>query len=94
MRANSSRLVLVLWLAAQFSIGIQAQDVPVVDNLWRLIAQEDTDEDRRITLHDRLTPFVVQDLQGRPARTISGATTYRCYSRNLNELKTTIEPRS
>jgi alpha,alpha-trehalase len=73
MRANSSRLVLVLCLAERFAFGIRAQDVPVVDNLWRLVAQEDTDGDRRITVQDRLTPFVVEDLRGRPARTISDA---------------------
>ena len=34
-----------------------SQTVPVADNLRRLVAQEDTDGDQKITIHDRTTPI-------------------------------------
>jgi len=37
-----------------------SQTVPVSENLWRLVGQEDTDGDRKITVHDRTTPFEVR----------------------------------
>jgi alpha,alpha-trehalase len=43
----------------------------VVQNLWRLEEQEDTDKDRRITVHDRITPFQLQNEQGRAVLTLS-----------------------
>ncbi len=48
-----------------------AQTVPVVDNLWRLTAQEDTDGDQKITLHDHTTPFVLRDDRDAPVRTLT-----------------------
>jgi len=47
-----------------------SQTVPVLDNLWRLVPQEDTDGDRRITVHDRVTPFAIEDRSGKPIRSI------------------------
>jgi alpha,alpha-trehalase len=38
--------------------------VPVSENLWRLVAQEDTDGDRKNTIHDRTTPFEVRGETG------------------------------
>ncbi len=54
------RRVAWLWLLL---LGAPAfsQTVPVTDNLWRLVAQEDTDHDRKITVHDRTTPFEIRD---------------------------------
>jgi alpha,alpha-trehalase len=51
---------------------VDAQTVPVPQNLWRLEQQEDTDGDHRITIHDQLTPFVIQDGQAAAVRTVSG----------------------
>ena len=34
--------------------------IPVVNNFWRLVAQEDTDGDHRITIHDHITPFEIR----------------------------------
>ena len=48
-----------------------AQTVPVAPNLWRLIAQEDTDGDQKITVHDHTTPFVIREANGAPARTLT-----------------------
>jgi alpha,alpha-trehalase len=48
-----------------------SQTVPVPDNLWRLADQEDTDGDRRITVHDRTTPFEIRNLDGSVARTVT-----------------------
>jgi hypothetical protein len=36
-----------------------SQTVPVSENLWRLVAQEDTDGDRKITILDHITSFVI-----------------------------------
>jgi hypothetical protein len=35
------------------------QNVPGSENVWRLVGQEDTDGDRKITIHDRTTSFEV-----------------------------------
>jgi alpha,alpha-trehalase len=48
-----------------------AQTVPVSENLWRLVAQEDTDGDRKITIHDHTTPFEVRNENGEAVRTIT-----------------------
>ena len=48
-----------------------SQTVPVTDNLWRLAAQEDTDGDQKITIHDRVTPFVLRDVRGAAVMTVS-----------------------
>ena len=37
-----------------------SQTIPVTDNFWRLVAQEDTDGDHRITVHDQTTPFEIR----------------------------------
>jgi len=58
--------------------------VPVPENLWRLVAQEDTDGDRKITVHDQTTPFVIRDRTGAAARTI---TNFYQMSVLLQELK-------
>lgn len=48
-----------------------SQTVPVTDNLWRLVAQEDTDGDQKITVHDHTTPFVVRDATGAAFLTVT-----------------------
>jgi len=48
-----------------------SQTVPVVDNLWRLVAQEDTDGDRKITIRDHTTPFEIRDETGTVVRTVT-----------------------
>lgn len=77
-------------LAATLAAGILAatsvfsQTVPVADNLWRLVAQEDTDGDKKITIHDRTTPFTIHNQSGDPARTL---TNFYQMSVLLQELK-------
>jgi alpha,alpha-trehalase len=48
-----------------------SQTVPVAENLWRLMAQEDTDGDQKITVHDHTTPFVIRDHNSAVAKTIT-----------------------
>ncbi|HUE36724.1 MAG TPA: trehalase family glycosidase [Candidatus Acidoferrum sp.] len=43
------------------------------DNFVRLVAQEDTDGDKKITVHDHLTPFIICGTNGAPIETIQGA---------------------
>ena len=45
-----------------------AQSIPVPQNLWRLVAQEDTDGDQKITIHDHTTPFEIRDQNGAEVR--------------------------
>ena len=62
MKYASLRLCAILspfFVCAGFS-----QTVPVMDNFWRLVAQEDTDGDHRITIHDHTTPFEIRDQSG------------------------------
>ena len=61
-----------------------SQTVPVSENLWRLAAQEDTDGDRKITIHDQTTPFDIHDQTGAALRTL---TNFYQMSVLLQELK-------
>ena len=74
-------LVAVCWLTAS---PAYSQTVPVPDNLWRLVAQEDTDGDQKITVHDHATPFMIHDQSGGVARTL---TNFYQMSVLLQELK-------
>src|SRR5882724_419453 len=51
--------------------SVFSQTVPVADNLWRLAAQEDTDGDKKITIHDHVTPFEIRGQDGAPVRTLA-----------------------
>src|SRR5208282_419619 len=66
------------------AIAAFSQTVPVADNLWRLVAQEDTDGDQKITVHDHTTPFVIHDQNGAAVRTL---TNFYQMSVLLQELK-------
>lgn len=56
------------WLATASALS---QTIPVTYNLWRLVAQEDTDGDQKITVHDRATPFQLRDAAGVTIRTVT-----------------------
>ena len=64
--------------------SVPAQPVAVPENLWRLVAQEDTDRDQKITVHDQITPFVIRTPDGTAARTL---TNFYQMSVLLQELK-------
>lgn len=55
---------ITLLLSLLPAVSALSQTVPVLDNLWRLVAQEDTDHDQKITVHDQTTPFVLRDDRG------------------------------
>jgi alpha,alpha-trehalase len=59
-------LVFLLTVPPAFS-----QSVPVTDNLWRLVAQEDTDGDQKITVYDHITPFEIRDQNGADVRVVT-----------------------
>jgi alpha,alpha-trehalase len=61
-----------------------SQTVPISYNLWRLVAQEDTDGDKQITIDDRTTPFAIHDENGATVRTL---TNFYQMSVLLQELK-------
>jgi alpha,alpha-trehalase len=56
------------WIA---TTSMLAQTIPVPENLWRLVAQEDTDGDQKITIHDHITPFAIHDEIGVDVRTVT-----------------------
>jgi len=65
-----------LWLMALAGLAampIFSQTIDVPDNLARLIAQEDTDGDKKITVHDHLTPFKIRGMDGADIEQIQGA---------------------
>src|SRR5215469_16924166 len=64
-------LTILALLTFYASLTVRCQTVPAVQNLWRLEEQEDTDKDRRITVHDHITPFHLQSEQGRAVLTLS-----------------------
>ena len=63
-------LPLILLLMA---MPLLSQTINVPDNLARLVAQEDTDGDKKITIHDHLTPFEIRGTNGEAIETIQGA---------------------
>lgn len=60
----------VILLATAAPVFSQTLDVP--DNLARLVAQEDTDGDKKITVHDHLTPFEIRGTNGASIEKIQG----------------------
>jgi alpha,alpha-trehalase len=75
----------IVWLASLLAtVSLFSQTVPVADNLWRLAAQEDTDGDQKITVHDHVTPFVIRDRNGAGAHML---TNFYTMSVLLQELK-------
>jgi len=60
------RATLAVWLLNV--VVAFGQAIPVTQNLWRLVVQEDTDGDRKITIHDRTTPFEIRDANGSTLR--------------------------
>ncbi|HEY1789970.1 MAG TPA: trehalase family glycosidase [Verrucomicrobiae bacterium] len=67
-----------VWLWLIFLPGLAAmpvfsQTIDVPDNLARLIRQEDTDGDKKITIHDHLTPFEIRGANGIDIEQIQGA---------------------
>lgn len=53
---------LAVWLLA--AVSVFSQTIPVPENFWRLVAQEDTDGDKKITVHDHITPFEILGTNG------------------------------
>jgi alpha,alpha-trehalase len=63
--------VLAMLVATAFSTLSQTISIP--DNLARLVVQEDTDGDKKITIHDQLTPFKINGTNGAAVEEIQGA---------------------
>jgi alpha,alpha-trehalase len=60
-------------LSGLVAMPVCSQTIDVPDNLARLVAQEDTDGDKKITVHDHLTPFEIRGADGSPVEQIQGA---------------------
>jgi alpha,alpha-trehalase len=65
-------LWLMVW-SGMAAMPVFPQTIDVPDNLARLIAQEDTDGDKKITVHDHLTPFEIRGTNGAAIEQIQGA---------------------
>ena len=62
------------WLLVCWRLALPAacsQTIPVTETLWRLVMQEDTDGDHKITIPDRVTPFIIRDEAGAAVRTVA-----------------------
>ncbi|HEU6448072.1 MAG TPA: trehalase family glycosidase [Verrucomicrobiae bacterium] len=68
MRKIQSCFIFVALLAA---ISGLSQTISIPDNFARLAAQEDTDSDKKITVHDHVTPFEIRGTNGATVETIS-----------------------
>ena len=62
----------LLFLLFALAMPVFSQTIDVPDNLDRLIAQEDTDGDKKITVHDHLTPFEIRGTNGLYVKEIQG----------------------
>ena len=76
-------IVWSLWLLTTTSAF--AQTVPVPDNFWRLVAQEDTDHDQKITVHDRTTPFAIRDERGADVQWVTNVYALSVLLQNLKQ---------
>lgn len=63
----------LLFLLGAPAMSVLSQTIDVPDNLARLVAQEDTDGDKKITIHDHLTPFDVRGTNGMFVKEVQGA---------------------
>jgi alpha,alpha-trehalase len=88
MRTLIAAILLVLCFS--FVSAGYAQKIPVSENFWRLVAQEDTDHDQKITVHDQITPFKVIDEKKMTVRVVTNE--YEL-SVLLQELKRAIDQR-
>lgn len=59
-------------LLVLLSLGAFAQMIPVAENLWPLVQQQDTDRDRRITTNDQISPFILRDRRGARVEEVKG----------------------
>ncbi|HKI68620.1 MAG TPA: trehalase family glycosidase, partial [Verrucomicrobiae bacterium] len=66
------KIALLLAYICLAATSVLSQTIPVSRNLWRLVAQEDTDGDKKITVHDHLTPFGIVGPNGTDVREIQG----------------------
>jgi alpha,alpha-trehalase len=73
VKTRVSGFVLGLLLNGLVCSAAGAQTFAVPEHLWRLVEQEDTDGDRRITIHDRVTSFVLRDTNGIAALTVTNS---------------------
>lgn len=71
LRRIAVLLLIVVGLLSGLKTVALAQPVPVPDNFWRLVAQEDTDGDHKITVHDHVTPFDLKAADGTTAVVVS-----------------------
>lgn len=71
------------WLAGNRPAS--GQIIPVPQTLWRLVAQEDTDADKKITVHDRTTPFEIRDESGLAVRGLTNVYQLSVLLQNLKE---------
>ncbi|HEY9509469.1 MAG TPA: trehalase family glycosidase, partial [Verrucomicrobiae bacterium] len=62
---------LTWFIVFQLTTSVFSQSVPVAENLWRLVEQQDTDGDLRITVHDHITPFQVREKGGAVAEIVT-----------------------
>ncbi len=70
---HMKRFRLFLLLASCFTAASAvSQTISVPDNFARLVAQEDNDGDKKITVHDRTTPFEILATNGAPVEEITG----------------------
>jgi alpha,alpha-trehalase len=69
--SKGARVWVVILLALAVPAFPQTIDVPY--NLARLVAQEDTDGDKKITIHDHLTPFEIYGTNGVAIKKIQDA---------------------
>jgi alpha,alpha-trehalase len=69
-----------------------SQTILVTDNLWRLVAQEDTDGDKKITIHDQTTPFEIRDDKGADVRTVTNEYQLSVLLQNLKQADDEHQP--
>lgn len=83
-RHGALRYIAWLWLFLTVTPAF-SQSVRVTDNLWRLVAQEDTDGDKKITVHDHTTPFAIRDENGADVRDVTNVYQLSVLLQNLKE---------
>ncbi len=93
MKSASSILLGTAALCLWFAGSASSQTMPVPQTFWRLVAQEDTDGDQKITVHDHTTPFEIRDETGADVRVVTNEYQLSVLLQNLKQAEDNHTPK-
>ena len=93
MKSASSILLGTAALCLWFAGSASSQTIRVPQTFWRLVAQEDTDGNKKITVHDKTTPFEIRDETGADVRVVTNEYQLSVLLQNLKQAEDNHTPK-